>query len=150
MLPSIFLYSSPSAGQHATVPAWEYRWRVSCSFLAYAVDGMGEVHCPGATVAGALSLTGTGALAINLGCALMLARVRHHSGSLSKAAFLSARNDAIANVAHHRRRVVTATRCPRGLTLSWDLVYAAMNADAAREVWKAGREEHRAAEAAVP
>ena len=41
-----------------------------------------------------LSLTGAGALTINLSCALMLARYRHHSGSLTKAAFLSARNDA--------------------------------------------------------
>jgi len=41
-----------------------------------------------------LSLTGAGALTINLSCALMLARYRHRSGSLTKAAFLSARNDA--------------------------------------------------------
>lgn len=47
----------------------------------------------------ALSLTGLGALAVNLCCALLLARVRHHGGSLGKAAFLSARNDALANVA---------------------------------------------------
>jgi Co/Zn/Cd efflux system component len=46
-----------------------------------------------------LSLTGLGALAINLSCAFMLARFRVHSGSLTRAAFLSARNDAIANVA---------------------------------------------------
>ena len=48
-----------------------------------------------------LSLTGLGALAINLSCAfcLCLARHRHSGGSLTKAAFLSARNDALANVA---------------------------------------------------
>src|SRR5260370_23892692 len=38
-----------------------------------------------------LSLTGAGALAINLTCAFVLARYRDHSGSLTKAAFLSAR-----------------------------------------------------------
>ncbi len=38
-----------------------------------------------------LSWTGAGALAVNLTCAFMLARYRHHSGSLTKAAFLSAR-----------------------------------------------------------
>ena len=47
----------------------------------------------------ALSLAGLGALAVNLACALMLARHRRHGGSLAKAAFLSARNDAFANVA---------------------------------------------------
>ena len=44
-----------------------------------------------------LSLTGAGAFAINLICAMILAAYRHHSGSLTKAAFLSARNDLLAN-----------------------------------------------------
>src|SRR5258708_33201252 len=44
-----------------------------------------------------LSLTGAGALAINLSCALMLAQHRHRGGSLIRAAFLSARNDVLAN-----------------------------------------------------
>ena len=44
-----------------------------------------------------LSLTACGALAVNLGCALVLARYRHHAGSLAKAAFLSARNDVASN-----------------------------------------------------
>jgi Co/Zn/Cd efflux system component len=94
----------------------------------------------------ALSLAGMGALAINLACALMLARFRRHAGSLTRAAFLSARNDALANVA-----IVAA-----GLMIAWtrsawpDLVVglaiAAMNADAAREVFSAARRERREAE----
>jgi Co/Zn/Cd efflux system component len=95
-----------------------------------------------------LTLAGLGALAINLGCAFMLARYRHHRGSLTKAAFLSARNDAFANIAIIAAGVVTA--------LLWrsawpDLIVglgiAVMNADAAREVWEAARREHRASSA---
>ena len=56
----------------------------------------------------ALTLTGLGALAVNLFCALTLARYRHHSGSLTRAAFLSARNDTLANVAIIVAGVVTA------------------------------------------
>jgi Co/Zn/Cd efflux system component len=97
-----------------------------------------------------LSLAGAGALAINLGCALMLVRVRHHSGSLSKAAFLSARNDAIANVAIIAAGLVTAYTLSAWPDLIVGLGIAIMNADAAREVWKAGRKEHQTAEAAVP
>jgi Co/Zn/Cd efflux system component len=93
-----------------------------------------------------LSLTGLGALAVNLSCAFMLARYRYGKGSLTRAAFLSARNDALANVA-----IITA-----GLVTTWlwasawpDLIVglgiAAMNADAAHEVWKAARAEHRTA-----
>ena len=36
-----------------------------------------------------LSLAGSGALAVNLACAFMLARYRRHGGSLTRAAFLS-------------------------------------------------------------
>ena len=93
-----------------------------------------------------LTLTGLGALAVNLVCALMLAKVRDHSGSLTKAAFLSARNDTIANVAIILAGAVTA--------LVWrsawpDLIVGAgiaiMNANAAREVWEAAHDEHKAA-----
>ena len=46
-----------------------------------------------------LSITGLGALAVNFACAWTLAKIRHAHGSLTKAAFLSARNDVIANIA---------------------------------------------------
>jgi Co/Zn/Cd efflux system component len=95
-----------------------------------------------------LTLTGLGALAVNLSCALLLARFRHHGGSLTKAAFLSARNDAFANVAIILAGAVTA--------LLWrsawpDLIVglgiAIMNAGAAREVFEAAHDEHKAAQA---
>ena len=50
-----------------------------------------------------LTLAGAGALAVNLTCAMILARYRSHSGSLTRAAFLSARNDAFRQCRHHRR-----------------------------------------------
>jgi Co/Zn/Cd efflux system component len=92
-----------------------------------------------------LSLAGLGALAVNMSCAFMLARYRHHAGSLTRAAFLSARNDALANIAIIAAGLVTAF----AWRSAWpDLIVglgiAAMNADAAREVWSAAREEHDA------
>jgi Co/Zn/Cd efflux system component len=93
-----------------------------------------------------LSAAGTGALAINLVCAFILARFRHHAGSLTRAAFLSARNDALANIAIIAAGLVTAflwrTAWP---DLIVGLGIAVLNADAAREVWTAARREHRAA-----
>ena len=93
-----------------------------------------------------LTLAGAGALAVNLACAYMLARYRAHSGSLTRAAFLSARNDAFANVAIIGAGLLTAFLWRS----AWpDLVVglgiAALNADAAREVWSAARDEHNAA-----
>ncbi|WP_303832146.1 cation transporter [Asticcacaulis taihuensis] len=87
----------------------------------------------------ALSGTGLGALIVNLACAFLLARFQHHKGSLTRAAFLSARNDAAANV---------VIMFAGGVTMFWhsawpDLVVgigiAIMNADAAREIWQAAK-----------
>lgn len=89
-----------------------------------------------------LSWTGAGALAVNLSCAFMLARYRHHSGSLTKAAFLSARNDTLANVAIIAAGLVTAFTQSAWPDLIVGLGIAAMNADAAREVFNAARREH--------
>ncbi|CAM5776313.1 hypothetical protein LMIY3S_05465 [Labrys miyagiensis] len=94
-----------------------------------------------------LSLAGLGALVVNLGCALMLARFRAHAGSLTKAAFLSARNDALANVAIIAAGLLTAYTFSVWPDLVVGLAIAAVNADAAREVWEAARQEHREAAA---
>ena len=94
-----------------------------------------------------LSLTGLGALAVNLGAAFLLVRYRHAKGSLTKAAFLSARNDALANIAIVGTGLLTAAWLSAWPDLIVGLAIAAMNADAAREVWEAAREERREAEA---
>jgi Co/Zn/Cd efflux system component len=93
----------------------------------------------------ALGLTGLGALVVNLSCAFLLTAYRNASGSLTRAAFLSARNDAVANVAIIAAGAVTFLlwRSPWpdlivGFGIAW------MNLDAAKEVWKAARKEHEA------
>jgi Co/Zn/Cd efflux system component len=91
-----------------------------------------------------LSLTALGALAVNLGCALLLARVRHQAGSLSRAAFLSARNDVWASLA-----ILAAA----GLTLAWHSVWPdllvglgilALSLGAAGDVYRGARSESAA------
>jgi len=94
-----------------------------------------------------LSLAGTGALAINLACAFMLVRYRRHQGSLTRAAFLSARNDVLANVAIIVAGLLTAYIFSAWPDLIVGLGIALMNAGAAREVWTAARSEHQAAKA---
>ncbi|MFY7962065.1 MAG: cation transporter [Elsteraceae bacterium] len=102
-----------------------------------------------------LSLAGLGALAVNLFCAFLLARHKDAKGSLTKAAFLSARNDALANLAIIAVGLITAylwrSAWPDlilGLAIAW------MNADAALEVFQAARADRRsereAADAAAP
>ncbi|MBM3621409.1 MAG: cation transporter [Alphaproteobacteria bacterium] len=93
-----------------------------------------------------LSLTGLGALFVNLFCALLLSAYRSHGGSLTQAAFLSARNDTFANLAIIAAGLVTAylwrSMWP---DLIVGVAIAYLNADAARTVWNAAREEHRGA-----
>lgn len=92
-----------------------------------------------------LSLAGLGALAVNVSCAFMLVKLRNVAGSLSRAAFLSARNDAYANGA-----IILAA----GVTYLWasawpDLIVGIgiflLNLGAAHEVFAAARKEARQA-----
>ena len=79
----------------------------------------------------------------NFGCALMLARWRHAAGSLTRAAFLSARNDTIANVAIIAAGVLTAATASPWPDLVVGRGIFAMNLDAAREIWEAAHREYR-------
>ena len=89
----------------------------------------------------ALSLTGLGALAVNGLCAWLLVRHRDAGGSLLRAAFLSARNDTMANVAIILAGLATAVTRSPWPDLGVGLAIAALNAGAAWEVWGAARTE---------
>lgn len=140
----------------ALAMAWSLRWRarVGMSLAALLlVPGLATLwmawqkfNAPLAPDAQALSLAGLGALLVNFTCAWLLARHRHQGGSLTKAAFLSARNDALANVAIIGAGWVTALTASGWPDLLVGLGIAALNADAAKEVWEAAQEEHRAAD----
>jgi Co/Zn/Cd efflux system component len=92
-----------------------------------------------------LTLAGFGALAVNLFCAFRLARFRTHSGSLTRAAFLSSRNDALANVAIIAAGLATAVTASAWPDLGVGLGIFALNLDASRQVYGAARDERRAA-----
>ena len=91
-----------------------------------------------------LTLTGLGALLVNLTCALMLARHRDGHGSLTKAAYLSARNDVAANVAIIVAGLITAATLSPWPDLVAGLGIAVLNADAAFDILKAARRERQA------
>ncbi len=117
--------------------------------LAAVWTAVQKFSAPVAPEALPLTLTGGGALLVNLACAFILARFRHHAGSLTRAAFLSARNDALANVAIIAAGLVTAATLSLWPDLIVGLGIAALNADAAREVYLRAKREH-SGEAAEP
>ncbi|WP_438353900.1 cation transporter [Microbacterium sp. CJ88] len=88
-----------------------------------------------------LTLTALGALAVNLTAALLLVPHRQHSGSLTKAAWLSARNDALANIAIIAVGLLTFWLATGWLDIIVGVGIGLLNADAARAVWRAARRE---------
>lgn len=92
-----------------------------------------------------LSITGAGALLVNLSCALLLTRYRKHSGSMARAAFLSARNDVLANIAIIAAGLITILVPTAWPDLVVGLAIALMNIGAAKEVFETAKEEHREA-----
>jgi Co/Zn/Cd efflux system component len=88
-----------------------------------------------------MSLAAVGALVVNGTCAVILMRVKSHEHSLVTAAWLSARNDVLANVA-----ILAAAGATLWVASPWwdvavGLVIGFLNADAAVKVWKRTREE---------
>lgn len=91
----------------------------------------------------ALGLAGLGALVVNAACAWLLAAQRAGGGSLVRAAFLSARNDVLANIAIIATAPLTAATRSPWPDLVVGLAIAALNASAAWEVFEAARDEGR-------
>ena len=100
-----------------------------------------KIGDPVAPAALPLSLTAVGALLVNLTCALLLVRHRNHPGSLAKAAWLSARNDALANIAIIGVGVVAIWFTTGWIDIVVGVAIGLLNADAARTVWKLSRAE---------
>lgn len=136
---------------------WSVRWRAAVGTgmavillapgVATAWTAWQKLNLPVPPAPLPLSLAGLGALAVNLFCAFLLARFRTHRGSLTRAAFLSARNDAVANVAIIAAGLVTAVTLSVWPDLLVGLGIFAMNLDASRQVYAAARDERRGAAA---
>jgi Co/Zn/Cd efflux system component len=108
---------------------------------------IGKILDPAVPATAPLSLAALGALAVNLTCAVLLVRHRRTSGSMAMAAWLSARNDAFANLA-----ILAAAAAMIWIQTGWidiavGLGIALLNADAARAVWRASRAERLDADA---
>lgn len=91
-----------------------------------------------------LSLAAGGALVVNLACAFLLVRHRNTNGSMARAAWLSARNDALANIAIIGVAIATIWLRTGWLDIAVGLGIGLLNADAARVVWRAARDERLA------
>ena len=92
-------------------------------------------------------LASLGAIAVNGTSAWLLSSVRRHGGSLSRAAFLSARNDVVVNTSIIAMALLTAwtgSGWP-DLVLGCGIILLALHA--AHEVWEVSEDERLAAKA---
>lgn len=111
-----------------------------CSFLYNALQQISNPITPNGD---GMSIVGLGALGVNIYCAIILNKFKEIKGGLAKAAYFSARNDAIANVLIIIAGIVTLF----WLSAIPDLIVGSMiflmNADSARAILKATNREHK-------
>ena len=101
----------------------------------------GKWLSPAVPNATALTITGAGAFAVNALCAFLLAGMRSRGGSLLRAAYLSARNDVIGNVAIIGAGFATAYWSSAWPDVAVGLALFALHSGAGIEVFSAARAE---------
>lgn len=109
-------------------------------FFWNAISKLTEPIAPEGT---GMSVVGLGALIVNLYCAIILNKFKEIKGGLAKAAYFSARNDAVSNVLIIAAGLVTLVWISPVPDLIVGAVIFFMNADSARDILNAARAEHR-------
>ncbi len=106
-----------------------------------------EFSDPSAPAVLPLVLASLGAIAINGTSAWLLTTVRHHGGSLSRAAYLSARNDVLVNMSIIAMGIVTIWTDSGWPDLILGCLIILLALHAAYEVWEVSEEERLATKA---
>ena len=114
------------------IPAGSFLWNAAHKLLD-----------PAAPNGNGMSLVGSGALVVNLFCSLLLTRFREAESGLAKAAFYSARNDAVANILIIIAGFITLFWVSSVPDLMVGLAIFFMNADSAKDIIEIARKEHR-------
>ena len=104
--------------------------------ISVVIGTIYEINNPSAPDAISLTAVGFGALVVNSVCALALVKFRRDKQSLVLAAYLSARNDALANIAIIMAGVITMFWVSAIPDLVVGVAIGILNADAAVKVWK--------------
>lgn len=130
---------------------WSIRKRqVTSYFLAIILlvpgatfiwNAVHQILSPEVPQGGGMSLVGIGALIVNLTCAVLISRHKNEEGGLVKAAYYSARNDAVANVLIIFAGAITLIYSSMIPDLIIGTIIFIMNADAAKEVLETARKE---------
>ena len=115
--------------------------------LAAAWEALSRIGDPVPPSPVALIVTAGGAALVNLACSLVLVRFRHEGSSMARAAFLSARNDVVVNLAIIAMGLVTLWTGSGWPDLVLGVIIIGVNVGAAKIVWETAVEEQLAAKA---
>ena len=118
---------------------------VPAAFAAW--EAVSRFPAPPAPAVLPVVLASLGAVVVNGACALIISRVRRHGGSLGRAAFLSARNDVLVNLAIIAMAVITAWTASGWPDLVLGCLIILLALHAAHEVWEVSEEERLGARA---
>lgn len=110
--------------------------------IAFIWNAIHQILSPEVPEGAGMSYVGLGALVVNLTCAFLIARHKDEEGGLVKAAYYSARNDAIANVLIIAAGVGTLIYPSMIPDLLIGIIIFLMNADAAKKVLETARKEN--------
>ena len=130
---------------------WTLRKRQVTSYLLAIIllvpgvtfiwNAVHQILSPETPQGAGMSLVGIGALFVNLTCAVFISRHKNEEGGLVKAAYYSARNDAVANVLIIFAGAITLIYPSMIPDLVIGTIIFIMNADAAKEVLETARKE---------
>jgi Co/Zn/Cd efflux system component len=109
--------------------------------IAFIWTAIHQILSPEVPHGQGMSWVGTGALLVNLTCALLIAKHRKEVGGLVMAAYYSARNDAVANILIIGAGLLTLRYPSVWPDLIIGLIIFTLNADAAKEIIEASRAE---------
>jgi Co/Zn/Cd efflux system component len=104
--------------------------------VSVVISTVYKINNPSAPSGAVISFVAFGALIVNFTCAFLLAKFRQNQQSLVLAAYLSARNDALANIAVITAGIVTMLWVSPIPDLIVGISIGMLNADAAVKVWR--------------
>jgi Co/Zn/Cd efflux system component len=104
--------------------------------ISVVISSIYEINNPSPPSGSGISIIAAGALIVNFTCAFILSSFKDSKKGLVIAAYLSARNDALANVAIIGAGVTTIFWSSAIPDLAVGLAIGMLNADAALKVWR--------------
>jgi len=111
--------------------------------IAFIWNAIHQILSPEVPQGAGMSYVGLGALAVNVTCAILISRHKNEQGGLVKAAYYSARNDAVANVLIIGAGIITLFYASVIPDLVIGIIIFIMNADAAKEIIDASKNEEK-------